>query len=219
VANSALTLDRAGLVQRGVRLEYWTIGYNLLEAVVSLLSGLLAGSIALIGFGLDSLIEVTSAGAILWRLGRDEDAERREHHERIALKAIGGCFFALVGWIGYDASTSLWAAEAPRESLPGIVLAAASLIVMPLLARAKRRVAAAISSGAMEADARQTDLCFYLSAILLLGLVLNAVMGWWWADPVAGLAMTPIVFKEGLQAWRGETCADCGPSCSARSGL
>ena len=190
-----------------------TIGYNLLESVVALVSGILANSIALIGFGLDSLIEVTSAGAVLWRLRADSDIERREHAERRALKIVAICFFTLVVWIAYDSIESLWMSEAPEESVPGIILAFVSLIVMPLLARAKRRVATAIDSGALAADARQTDLCFYLSAILLAGLGLNAILGWWWADPVAGLAMTPIVFKEGRKAWRGETCADCGPAC------
>lgn len=190
-----------------------TIAYNLLEAVVSLISGVLAGSIALIGFGLDSLIEVTSAAALVWRLRADSDIERREHAERRTLKIVAICFFALLGWIAYDSIEALWTGEAPQESVPGIILAFTSLIVMPLLARAKRRVATAIESGALEADARQTDLCFYLSAILLAGLGLNAAFGWWWADPVAGLAMTPIVFKEGWKAWHGQTCADCGPAC------
>ncbi|MBI1356595.1 MAG: hypothetical protein GC160_19820 [Acidobacteria bacterium] len=204
------------MVRRGVALEYVTIGYNLLEAIVSLASGFAAGSIALVGFGFDSLIEVTSAGTLLWRLRRDRHAEERERHEKQALKIVGGCFFALAGWIAYDAIGSLANGSAPEHSVPGIILAGASLIVMPLLARAKRRVAVGIGSGALEADARQTDLCFYLSAILLAGLGLNAAWGWWWADPAAGLAMLPIVVREGHSAWRGKTC--CGPAAGSCCG-
>ena len=199
-------MERSGLVRRGRRLEYLTIAYNLLEAVVSLASGAVSGSIALIGFGLDSLIEVTSAGALLWRLHRDNDACARERLEKRTLRILGGCFFALAAWVAFDSASALWGREQPEESWTGIVLATASLAVMPLLARAKRRVASGIGSGALEADARQTDLCFYLSGILLAGLGLNALLGWWWADPLAGLAMLPIIVKEGREAWRGETC-------------
>jgi divalent metal cation (Fe/Co/Zn/Cd) transporter len=210
MASAAQTLDRTDLVRRGRSLEYWTIGYNLLEAIVALLSGFLAGSIALVGFGIDSLIEVTSAGVLLWRLGGDHDGCRRERLEQQALRVVGVCFLALAAYVAWESASSLIARQAPEESLPGIVLAAASLIVMPLLARAKRRVAAGLGSAALTADAKQTDLCFYLSAILLGGLGLNVLFGWWWADPLAGLVMLPIIVKEGLDAVRGKTCCACG---------
>jgi divalent metal cation (Fe/Co/Zn/Cd) transporter len=186
-------------VHRGRRLEYFTIAYNSLEALVALAAGWIAGSIALLGFGLDSLIEVTSGGALLWRLYRGERAER------VALRVVGICFVALAVYVAYESVESLVSRQAPQRSIPGIVLACASLIIMPLLARAKRRVSAGLKSAAMQADARQTDFCTYLSAILLGGLVMNAALGWWWADPAAGLAMTPIILKEGLEGLRGES--------------
>ncbi len=146
--------------------------------------------------------------ALLWRLQVDFDEARRERVEAITLRIVGVCFLALALYVGYDAIKSLLRSEAPEHSLAGIFLAAVSLVVMPLLARAKRRVAAGIRSGAMEADARQTDFCVYLSAILLGGLLANALFGWWWADPVAALVMTPIIAKEGVEALRGKTCCD-----------
>jgi divalent metal cation (Fe/Co/Zn/Cd) transporter len=145
---------------------------------------------------------------LLWRLQVDFDEARRERVEAITLRTVGVCFLALALYVGYDAIKSLLRSEAPERSLVGIILAAVSLVVMPLLARAKRRVAAGIRSGAMEADARQTDFCVYLSAILLGGLLANALFGWWWADPVAALVMTPIIAKEGVEALRGKTCCD-----------
>jgi divalent metal cation (Fe/Co/Zn/Cd) transporter len=199
-------MSEASEVARGVRLEYVTIGYNCLEALVGLVSGALAGSIALIGFGFDSLIEVTSGAALLWRLRRHEDFARREAAEKTALRIVGGLFFALAAYVVWESADALIRREAPRESVPGIVLAATSLIVMPILARRKRRVGKNLASDAMVADSRQTELCAYLSAILLGGLALNAAFGWWWADPAAGLAMAPIILKEGWSAWRGRGC-------------
>lgn len=143
---------------------------------------------------------------LLWRLRSSEVDEARE---RLALRLVGGCFLILAAYVAVDAGLSLFRHEPPEASLAGIVLAAVSLVVMPLLARAKRRVAARLGSVALAADSRQTDLCAYLSAILLGGLALNAVLGWWWADPVAALIMVPIIIREGLQALRGEVCADC----------
>jgi divalent metal cation (Fe/Co/Zn/Cd) transporter len=198
---------RAASVRRGRWLEYLTIGWNSLEAIASIAAGLFAGSIALVGFGLDSLIEVSSGAALLWRLHLDAP-ERRERAERIALKLVGVSFLLLAGYVAFDSVKSLVRREAPETSYVGIAIAALSLAVMPLLARAKRRVAAAISSRALHADSRQTDICTYLSAILLAGLILNALFGWWWADPVAALVMIPIIAKEGVEALRGETCCD-----------
>ena len=199
-------MSEASEVARGVRLEYLTIGYNCLEALVGLASGALAGSIALMGFGFDSLIEVTSGAALLWRLQRHGDSSRREAAERISLRIVGGLFFALAAYVAWESTDALIRREAPRESVPGMVLAAASLIVMPMLARRKRQVGRYLGSEAMAADSRQTELCAWLSAILLGGLSLNAAFGWWWADPAAGLAMTPIILKEGWSAWRGRGC-------------
>ncbi len=164
----------------------------------SLISGLIAGSVALIGFGLDSVIEVTSGAALLWRLHHDKNTLRREAAEQLTLRIVGSCFLLLSAYIAYDSLVSLISREAPARSLPGIVVAVASLIAMPLLARAKRRVGVDLGSAAMTADARQTDFCTYLSIILLGGLVLNAFFGWWWADPAAGLVMVPIIAKEGI---------------------
>lgn len=199
---------RDDIVSRGRRLEYFTIAWNSLEALVSIGAGVIAGSIALVGFGLDSVIETSSGAVLLWRLhhSNESDVARRERAEGIALKLVGVSFLALAAYVLYDAAKSLIRHDAPETSLPGIVIAALSLIVMPLLARAKRRVAGALSSGAMHADSRQTDICAYLSAILLGGLILNATLGWWWADPVAALVMVPIIAKEGVDAVRGKAC-------------
>ena len=169
--------------------------------------------IALVGFGFDSLIEVSSGAALLWRLHMDEP-DKRERAERIALRLVGISFLLLAGYIGFDAIKSLLKREPPEASYLGITIAALSLVVMPLLARAKRKVATSIDSRAMHADSRQTDLCAYLSAILLGGLIVNAILGWWWADPVAALVMIPIIAKEGIEAVRGEACRDdeCWPN-------
>jgi divalent metal cation (Fe/Co/Zn/Cd) transporter len=203
--------SRIQLIRRGQRLEYFTIGYNGLEGLVSIVAGAIAGSVSLIGFGLDSIIEVTSGAVLLWRLHHDLDHSRRERVERTTLRIVGGCFVALAAYIAYESATTLIGHEVPKRSIPGIIVATVSVIVMPLLARAKRRVAAGIGSGAMQADSRQTDFCTYLSAILLGGLLLNAVAGWWWADPVAGLVMVPIIAKEGVDGLRGKACCDdCG---------
>lgn len=203
-------LDRAHYVRRGVRLEWFTIAYNSLEGLIALAAGFFAGSIALVGFGFDSAIEVTSGGALLWRLHGDASQHMRERHEAAALRIVGTCFLLLALYVSYDALQALVSREAPRPSVPGIVLALASLIVMPLLAVSKRRVAGRIASAALTADAKQTLLCTYLSAILLGGLVLNATVGWWWADPVAALVMVPIIAKEGWDALRGRTCCAAG---------
>lgn len=203
---------RTELIRRGRYLEYFTIGYNSLEGLIAILAGLVAGSIALVGFGFDSLIEVTSGAALLWRLQADVDEQRRERVEAISLRIVGACFLVLAVYVSYDSIKSLIRREAPQESIVGIILAAVSLIVMPLLVRAKRKVARAIDSGALMADSKQTEICTYLSAILLGGLLLNALVGWWWADPVAALIMVPIIVKEGIEALRGETCCDEGAS-------
>lgn len=189
-------------MKRGQHLEYATLGYNALEAVIAIASGMVASSIALIGFGIDSVIEVSAGSIMLWRLSQDADpcAERK------AQRWIGYSFFALAAYVLWEAVGGLWRHEAPEASWIGIALASVSVILMPLLAARKRQVGLSLGSAAMIADARQTALCSYLSAILLLGLAANALAGWWWADAVAGLVMTPIICKEGIDALRGEGC-------------
>jgi divalent metal cation (Fe/Co/Zn/Cd) transporter len=201
---------RVDQVRRGLHLEYFTIAYNSLEALIAIVFGIVAGSVALVGFGLDSVIEVTSGATLIWRLRADSSIAARERAERTALRIVGVCFLGLAAYVTYEAAESLWLQRAPERTMPGIALAVASMVVMPLLARAKRRVAGRIGSSALTADAMQTQLCTYLSAILLGGLLLNALLGWWWADPLAALAMIPIMVKEGRSALRGETCcASC----------
>ena len=190
--------------RRGRLLAYLSIGWNSLEGIIAVGAGLFAGSIALVGFGVDSVIEVSSGAIILWRLAGT--AAR----ERMALKLVGISFLALAAYVAFDAVKSLIFSELPDVTYIGIAIAALSLVVMPFLAHAKRKVASQLNSSAMKADSRQTDLCAYLSAILLGGLILNAVFGWWWADPVAALIMVPIIGKEGFEALRGETCCDNG---------
>lgn len=205
----ALPRERARAVRRGQWLTWATLLYNVAESVISLVAGVLAGSVALIGFGLDSVIEVSASGAAIWRLKHDADPHRRERAERTALRAIGWSFLALAAWVAFDAARALVAAEPPDESPLGIAIAALSLVVMPALAHAKRKVAATLSSSALTAEARQTDICFYLSILLLAGLALNAWLGWWWADPVAALAMVPLIAYEGQQAVKGRTTCAC----------
>jgi divalent metal cation (Fe/Co/Zn/Cd) transporter len=195
-------ITRARDVRRGRRLEYLTIGWNSLEGVVAVGAGAAAGSIALVGFGMDSVIEVSSGVIVLWRLISGE------HREKLALRLVGIGFLALSAYVAFDAIKSLALRELPGTSTVGIVIAALSLFVMPLLAREKRKVAVKINSRAMRADSRQTDICAYLSAILLAGLGLNYLFGWWWADPAAAFIMVPIIAREGIQALRGKTCCD-----------
>jgi divalent metal cation (Fe/Co/Zn/Cd) transporter len=204
--------DRAITTRRGRWLEYFTIAWNLLEGLLSVIAGVLAGSTALVGFGIDSFIEVTSAGALLWRMAVDKDTDRRERNERLALRIVGMCFIGLAIYISIDSVKTLVTREAPQHSIFGIGVAVASLIAMPLLARAKRKVAGTIGSAAMHADSRQTDFCTYLSAILLGGLVLNWTFGWWWADPVAALVMVPIIVHEGVKGLCARSCTDCHPA-------
>lgn len=200
---------RAQLVVRGRWLNLATFAYNALEGVIAIGAGVAAGSVALVGFGIDSGIELSASVIALWRLSADADHARRERVERMSHRAIGALFMALALYVAVDATRSLWNREAPQESPVGIALAAASVLVMPLLARAKRRVGVALGSRALTAEAQQTTLCMYLSAILLGGLLLNALLGWWWADPVAALVMVPIIAREGMEGLKGAPpCAD-----------
>jgi divalent metal cation (Fe/Co/Zn/Cd) transporter len=206
----ALAATRPALVKRGLRLNYITIAYNTLEALVSLAAGLVAGSVALIGFGVDSAIEVTASIAAQWRLRSDLDPERRERVERATYRVIGGSFLVLAAYITVESVTTLWQREAPEPTIVGLIILVMSVLVMPILAGAKRRVAHLLASRALEADAMQTSICAYLSVIALLGVALNTFLGWWWADPLAALAMVPIILREGLEGIRGEpACTDC----------
>lgn len=200
--------DRVSLIKRARLLEYFTIGWNLIEGIVAVGSGIVAASPSLVGFGIDSFIESTSATALLWRL-RSDDEETRERREQIALRLVGASFILLAAYVAYDSITSLVWRELPDASYVGITLLLVSLVVMPVLASRKRSVAKLLNSRSLEADSKQTDLCVYLSAISLAGLGLNALFGWWWADPVAALAMVPLIAYEGQQAVRGRTTCAC----------
>jgi len=177
-----LTIFREAAAHRGKRLEYFTIAWNSLEGLIGIGAGTSAGSISLVGFAIDSLIEVTSGATLLWRMSVDGNAARRERNERLSLRIVGACFLTLALYIASESVVDLARKAAPERSFPGIALAVVSLIVMPILSRAKKSVGDSLGSAAMKADARQTDFCVYLSAILLFGLVLNAVLGWWWAE-------------------------------------
>lgn len=187
-------------VRLALRLEYFTIAWNVIEALVAVGAGWIAGSIALVGFGLDSLIEVTSASALVWRLKRTGNADEELRAERRALRIVGYTFFALGAYITVEAISILFRKSAPDESIVGIVLAAVSLVVMPWLGFAKKKLARRIGSRALEADATETLVCSYLSLTLLIGLGANALWGWWWADPLAALAIVAFVVHEGKEA-------------------
>lgn len=211
VASTPLAPEvRAALVRRSQLYSRITLLYNCAEGVISIAAGIVAGSVALVGFGLDSVIEVVASIAALWRLRGDADVARREHSERIAVKVIGASFIALAIYVLVDAMHALATRAVPERSMLGVGITTLSVIVMPFLARAKRGIAVKLGSRALSADATQTDLCAYLSAIALVGVVLNVLFGWWWADPVAALGMVPIIAKEGMEGWRGEECAECG---------
>lgn len=200
-----------------LRLRRWawwltalTIGWNSLEAVIAIVSGVIAGSIALVGFGLDSIVEVSSALVIVWRLARHgEDHAANERAERRAVRLIALSFLAMAVYVVVDAITKLVGiGEEPRGSTVGLVITALSLVVMPTIAWAKRRVASGLGSVALKADAAETQLCTYLSAVVLIGLAANGLFGWWWMDPIAGLVVAGLAVKEGREAWSsGELCA------------
>lgn len=205
-----VTSDQPRLARWAAGLAWLTVGWNTIEAVVAIVSGRSANSSALIGFGLDSTIEVSSALIVLWQLGHHTPEAR----EQQALKLIAMSFFALAAWTSFSSVITLIGRNEPDASIIGIILALVSLIVMPLLAVAKRRVGRAMNSATMIADSAQTWLCTSLSAVLLGGLLANASLGWWWADPIAGLIIAAIAFREGSQAWRGQGC--CAPTTSCR---
>jgi divalent metal cation (Fe/Co/Zn/Cd) transporter len=209
-------MDRTATIEAGrdwTRIALWlvvtTMAYNIVEAAVAIGSGLEAGSIALVGFGLDSVIECAAAGLLLWRLfveARGADHETVERTEHRVLRFVGATFVLLAVYVTVQALWTLWAQRAPEESLIGIILAIASLVIMPLVSWGKLRAAREIGSGALRAEAKETLACSYLSFTLLLGLVANAAGGWWYADPIAALLMVPWLVKEGLEGLRGEEC-------------
>lgn len=194
------------LERRALWLARLTVGWNVVEAAVAVTFGVLAASPSLLGFGIDSVVESGSGVVMLWRFGRPGGGAGRE---AAAERAVGVCLLALAVFVAWDAGTALHEREAPDASWVGIVLAATSAVVMPVLAAAKRRVAAKIGSASLRADSRQTDICFYLSLLLLVGVGCNALFGWWWVDPAAALAMVPLITWEGLGALRGKGCG-CG---------
>lgn len=201
---------RQALLHRGVKLEYFTIIYNVVEAAIAITAGIVAGSVALVGFGLDSFIEIAAGATIVWRLKSElglshaEPSGRHSFLEQRASRIIGITFFFLALYILVQAGYDLALGEAAKESPAGIVLAAASLAIMPVLAAMKLRLARLLGSKSMESEAMETWICVCLSLILLVGLGLNATFGWSWADPLAALAMLPLVLKEGLEAWEDE---------------
>jgi divalent metal cation (Fe/Co/Zn/Cd) transporter len=212
--------DRTALVRQALRLEYLTVGWNVVEGIVAVSAAALAGSVALLGFGIDSFVESASGAVLIWRLlaeRRGIDAEEMEHLDARAHKLVGASLFLLGAYIAVDAGTALWNRDAPRPSAVGIVLTAVSILAMRWLARAKRRAARRLGSRALEADAFQTTACFWLSIITLAGIGLNAALGWWWADPAAALGMTWFIAKEGTEAWRGEECGCSGETAHAVS--
>lgn len=202
--------DRAPLVRRGRWLAWATVAWNAVEGVVAIVAGVVAGSIALVGFGVDSYVEVLSGAVIVWRLSKERHgAVLSQAAERRAVKLIAVSFLLLAAGVTAESVRTLAVAAAPDESLPGIALAAVSLVVMPLLARAKNDVGRRLGSQAVRADATETVLCVWLSAVLLAGLGLNALLGWWWADPVAALGVAVLALREGLENWRADAVDEC----------
>lgn len=206
MTGAAIQLDRRTVLRRRIRLLMTvTITYNVIEAIVAITAGTIASSVALLGFGLDSMIEVSSAAAVAWQFA-GPDPQRRE---RAALRVIAGSFFALAAYVSVEALRSLFGDDEPQRSTVGIVLVAVSVVVMPLLSWAQRSAGRELGSASAVADSRQTLLCSYLSAAVLVGLLLNATLGWWWADPVVALGLAVVAVREGCEALRGQAC--CAP--------
>jgi divalent metal cation (Fe/Co/Zn/Cd) transporter len=200
--------ERGVALSRARRLNALTIGWNVVEAVVALSAGVAAGSLSLVAFGLDSCVEVSAAVVLAWRLARERRAGCTLPDDRRATRALAVCFFALAGWVAVQAVLDLAGGAAPAASAVGIVVTSLSLAVMPVLARAKRRLAPVLGSRAQEREASQTRLCAVLSGVVLGGLVLNAALGWWWADPLAALVVAGLAGVEGIRSWRADSLAD-----------
>jgi divalent metal cation (Fe/Co/Zn/Cd) transporter len=189
-----------------------TIGWNVVEGVVAIAAGVVAGSISLIGFGLDSGVEVSTSIVLAWRLAQERRGGCMTEHDRRATKAIALCFAMLAGYVAVEGTRHLAGGHAPDVSVPGIVIAAASVVVMPVLARAKKRLGPVLGSQAVVSESRQTELCAWLSGVVLVGLTANATLGWWWADPVAALGVAAFAGVEAVRTWRADSLADtcCG---------
>jgi divalent metal cation (Fe/Co/Zn/Cd) transporter len=205
---TAPELDRPQALRRARLLNRVTIGWNVVEAVVALAAGVAAGSLGLVAFGLDSCVEVSGALVLAWRLAREQRTGCTQPDDRRATRALAVCFFALAAWVSVNAVLDLADQHQPGVSAVGIVVTTLSLLTMPALARAKRRLAPVLGSRAQEREASQTRLCAILSAVVLGGLVLNAALGWWWADPVAALVVAALAAVEGTRSWRAESLAD-----------
>lgn len=202
--------ERADLLVRAQRLAVFTVGWNVTEGLIAVTAAVIAGSGALLGFGLDSAIESISGTVILWRLGAERRApERAERVERRATRAIGASFLVLAAFVAYEAVSALTTGDEPDASIIGIALTALSLVIMPILARRKLAIAIALGSKAAEADSAQTLACVWLSAVVLVGLALNATLGWWWADPVAALGVVVLLLNEGREALTADGLDDC----------
>lgn len=201
---------RTEAVNRALRLEYLTVGWNVVEGIVAVTAALLAGSVALLGFGIDSFVECASALVMIWRLRAERDhgmiGERLEAIEHRARRLVAGSLFLLATYVTFDAAQTLWTGDKPAFSLVGVGLLALSVAVMLWLARAKRRVAQELGSEAMEADAVQTTACWWLSVAALAGLGFNGLFGWWWADPFAALVIAALIVREGRESWKGKVC-------------
>jgi divalent metal cation (Fe/Co/Zn/Cd) transporter len=196
---------RDALARRVRLLVAATIAYNMIEAVVAVTAGTLASSSALLGFGLDSVVEVSSAAAVAWQFSAG-DYDRREAREHAALRVTAWSFFTLAAFVATDSLRSLLGADRAEHSTVGIALATVSLLVMPVLSAAQHRAGRELGSASAVADSKQTLLCTYLSAVLLIGLLTNLTLGWWWADPFAGLVIAGVAVREGREAWRGDNC-------------
>jgi divalent metal cation (Fe/Co/Zn/Cd) transporter len=190
--------------RKGLILEYLTLGYNIAEAILSIFFGILAGSPALLGFGLDSIVESLSGGILIWRLRQHEGLSKEREHwiESRAIKMVSITFFILGLWILFESVETLYKGKAPDVSIPGIIIASASMLIMPIISFLKNKTGKEIGSRALVADAKETMVCAILSVALLLGLGLNALLGWWWADPVTGLIIVAFLFKEGDELWK-----------------
>jgi len=199
---------RVEAVHRARVLNVVTIAWNGIEGVVAVVAGVAAGSVSLVGFGLDSAIEVSAALALAWRLRQERRDDCTQPSDHVAVRLIAMSFALLAAWVAVEAVRDLADREEPAVSVVGIVVATLSLLAMPVLARAKRQLAPALGSAAVVADARQTDLCALLSGVLLVGLAANAVLGWWWADPVAGLAIAGVAAREAVRTWHAESLED-----------
>lgn len=203
---------RLSLGRRAKMLAGFSVTYNVIESVIAITAGVIAGSVALVGFGLDSVVEVSSGLIILWQFSH----RIPESRERQALRLLAFSFFALAAYVGFESVQALVFGSDPDASTVGIVLAAVSLVVMPFISYAQRRTGRALGSNAVYADGTQTLLCTYLSGVLLVGLLLNATLGWSWADPLAGLIIAAVALREGVEAWKGEGC--CAPGANSAGG-